>query len=127
MNKPDDPKISLVGAEPVTTDELSHAARFEHLGANRSLIVRRALLSTAMAAAIPLPVMDEYVAGRVRAGLLMKLGNLTSNLSEVPFILRYDFKGGTSGIKIFKTMRGYLGLVAQYFMTAGFKKTRVPA
>jgi hypothetical protein len=47
--------------------------RFTHLGANRSVIVRRSLMATALGAVIPVPVMDEYVAGRVRAGLLMRL------------------------------------------------------
>jgi hypothetical protein len=47
--------------------------RMAYLGAGRGLIVKRSLLATAMGAVIPVPVMDEYVAGRVRAGLLMKL------------------------------------------------------
>jgi hypothetical protein len=45
----------------------------EHLVAHRRLIVRRSLLATAVGGVIPLPVMDEYVAGRVKAGLLLKL------------------------------------------------------
>ena len=35
--------------------------------------MRRALLATAVGGAIPLPVLDDYFAGRVRAGLLIKL------------------------------------------------------
>ncbi len=62
--------LTVVGAEPVAAAD---PARYTHLTRNRGLIVRRSLLSTAMAGLIPLPVMDEYVAGRVRAGLLMKL------------------------------------------------------
>jgi hypothetical protein len=45
----------------------------DHLSANRRFIVRRALLATAVGGAIPLPVMDEYLAGRVKAGMLMRL------------------------------------------------------
>jgi hypothetical protein len=45
----------------------------DHLAANRRFIVRRALLATAVGGAVPLPVMDEYLAGRVKAGMLMKL------------------------------------------------------
>jgi len=45
----------------------------EHLRANRRFIVRRALLATAVGGAVPLPVMDDYLAGRVKAGMLMKL------------------------------------------------------
>ncbi|HVZ71883.1 MAG TPA: hypothetical protein VHJ20_05850 [Polyangia bacterium] len=45
----------------------------DHLLANRRFIVRRALLATAVGGAVPLPVMDEYLAGRVKAGMLMRL------------------------------------------------------
>jgi hypothetical protein len=44
-----------------------------HLSENRRLIVRRSLLATAVGGAIPLPVLDDYFAGRVRAGMLMKI------------------------------------------------------
>ncbi len=44
-----------------------------HLTENRRLIVRRSLLATAVGGAVPLPVLDDYLAGRVRAGMLMKL------------------------------------------------------
>jgi hypothetical protein len=49
------------------------ADNLEHLAANRRLIVRRSLLATAVGGVVPIPVMDEYLAGRVRAGMLMKL------------------------------------------------------
>ena len=49
------------------------AENLGHLTANRRLIIRRSLLATAVAGVIPIPVMDDYVAGRVRAGMLMKL------------------------------------------------------
>ena len=45
----------------------------DHLATNRRLIVRRSLLATAVGGAVPLPVMDEYLAGRVKAGMIMKL------------------------------------------------------
>jgi hypothetical protein len=45
----------------------------DHLAENRQLIVRRALLATAVGGVIPIPVLDDYFAARVRAGLLMKL------------------------------------------------------
>jgi hypothetical protein len=44
-----------------------------HLAENRRLVVRRSLLATAVGGAIPLPVLDDYFAGRVRAGMLMKI------------------------------------------------------
>ena len=44
-----------------------------HLAENRRLIVRRSLLATAVGGAVPLPVLDDYLAGRVRAGMLMKI------------------------------------------------------
>jgi hypothetical protein len=62
----------LVGAEPVTPPD---PARLAHLAQNRSLIVRRSLLATALGGFIPLPVMDDFVAGRVRAGLYVKLAS----------------------------------------------------
>lgn len=46
-----------------------------HLTANRSLIVRRSLLATAVGGVVPLPVMDDYLAGRVRAGMLMRIAD----------------------------------------------------
>jgi hypothetical protein len=49
------------------------AESLDHLIANRRLIVRRSLLAAAVGGIVPLPVMDEYLAGRVRAGMLMKL------------------------------------------------------
>jgi hypothetical protein len=69
---PGDPPVPLqtVVAEPV---EQRDSQRLAHLAQNRGLIVRRALLSTALGGFIPLPVMDDFVAGRVRAGLYIKL------------------------------------------------------
>jgi hypothetical protein len=45
----------------------------DHLAEHRGLIVRRSLLATAVGGVVPLPVMDEYLAGRVKAGMLMKI------------------------------------------------------
>jgi hypothetical protein len=45
----------------------------DHLAANRALIIKRSLLATAVGGVVPLPVMDDYLAGRVRAGMLMKI------------------------------------------------------
>ena len=39
-----------------------------HLADNRRLIVRRSLLATAVGGVIPIPVLDDYFAGRVRGG-----------------------------------------------------------
>ena len=44
-----------------------------HLAENRRLIVRRSLLATAVGGVIPIPVLDDYFAGRVRAGMLAKI------------------------------------------------------
>jgi hypothetical protein len=56
----------------------SHTAkgdpRLDHLAENRRLVVRRALIATAVGGVIPIPVLDDYFAGRVRAGMLMKIG-----------------------------------------------------
>jgi hypothetical protein len=53
--------------------EVRDGKRLHYLGANRGLIVKRSLLATAVGGVIPIPVVDDYVASRVRAGLLMKL------------------------------------------------------
>jgi len=52
---------------------LDAAGRLDHLRPHRRLIVRRSLLATVVGGIVPIPVADDYVAGRVRAGLLMKL------------------------------------------------------
>jgi hypothetical protein len=59
-----------VDAEPV---EARDPKRLSHLGDQRSLIIRRSLLAAGLSGLIPVPVMDEYVASRVRAGLYIKL------------------------------------------------------
>jgi hypothetical protein len=67
------PKLTSVVPERV---EPRDPRQLAHLAANRGIIVKRSLMVTAVGAVIPVPVMDEYVAGRVRAGLLMKLAQL---------------------------------------------------
>jgi hypothetical protein len=69
MSDPDSPPPS-VPAEPV---EARDPARLAHLSELRPLIVRRSLLAAGLSGIIPVPVMDEYVAGRVRAGLYLKI------------------------------------------------------
>lgn len=59
-----------VEAEPI---EAARPEQVAHLAANRGLIIKRSLLSSALGGVIPIPVVDEYVAGRVRAGLFLKL------------------------------------------------------
>jgi hypothetical protein len=66
----DDTPVLHVVAEPVTPERPD---RFAHLSAHRGLIVRRALLIGAIRGFLPLPVVDEQLAVRVRAGLLGKL------------------------------------------------------
>ncbi len=53
-----------MGAPPPSVD---------HLRENRRLIVRRSLLATAVGGTVPIPVLDDYLAGRVKAGMLIKL------------------------------------------------------
>jgi hypothetical protein len=65
----------LTSVEPERV-EARDPRRLAHLSANRGVIVKRSLMVTAIGAVIPVPVMDEYVAGRVRAGLLIKLAQL---------------------------------------------------
>ena len=68
-----------VGSGPGTPELVSVSPsvagpRLDHLAENRKLIVRRALLATVVGGVIPLPVLDDYFAARVRAGMLIKLG-----------------------------------------------------
>lgn len=62
--------VTEVHAEPVTAVEPEQLA---HLALHRGLIVRRALLSSAIRGFLPLPMVDDVLAGRVRAGLYAKL------------------------------------------------------
>ncbi len=48
------------------------------------------------------------------AGFLIRLSYLTPRIDEIPFLLRYDLKGGSSRMRIGPTLRGYLGLVLDY-------------
>jgi hypothetical protein len=65
-----EPPVTHVIAEPVTSHD---ADRLAHLGAHRRLIVRRALLAGAIRGFFPVPIVDDQIAGRVRAGLFGKL------------------------------------------------------
>jgi hypothetical protein len=66
-----DDRPELVPSSPLPARDPGDG--LEHLAENRRLIVRRALLATAVGGVIPIPVLDDYFAARVRAGLLMKL------------------------------------------------------
>lgn len=63
------PEVAAEPVEPRPTDRLAHLAM------HRGLIVRRALLMGAIRGLLPVPVLDERLAGRVRAGLLAKLAS----------------------------------------------------
>jgi hypothetical protein len=71
MSDGERPRLELVSTTPVAAE--TSAGGVEHLAENRRLIVRRALLSTAVGGVIPIPVLDDYFAGRVRAGMLAKI------------------------------------------------------
>jgi len=68
MNR--DNRITEVHAEPVIALD---PEQFAHLALHRGLIVRRALLSSAIRGFLPVPMVDDVLAGRVRAGLYAKL------------------------------------------------------
>lgn len=53
-----------------------HHDPYAHLRENRRLIVHRALLASALRSFLPVPGMDELLAGRVCAGLYIKLASL---------------------------------------------------
>ena len=62
--------VTEVHAEPVVAADPEQLA---HLALHRGLIVRRALLSSAIRGFLPVPMVDDVLAGRVRAGLYAKL------------------------------------------------------
>jgi hypothetical protein len=70
VSAPDDQPAVEVRIEPVAPQDPS---RLSHLAQNRRLIVRRALLASALGGLVPVPIVDDIVSGRVRAGLYMKL------------------------------------------------------
>jgi len=65
-----DNHVTEVHAEPVIPYD---SEKLAYLTLHRGLIVRRALLASAIRGFLPLPVVDEVLASRVRAGLYMKL------------------------------------------------------
>lgn len=69
----DEPDITIVRAEPVLPDD---GQRFAHLRAHRGLIVRRALLASAIRGFFPVPLADDLLCGRIHTGLLQKLASL---------------------------------------------------
>ena len=68
MNRND--RITEVRAEPVIAHD---PEQFAHLAQHRGLIVRRALLSSAIRGFLPVPMVDDVLAARVRAGLYAKV------------------------------------------------------
>jgi hypothetical protein len=72
-DKKDDPPPEMVPATRMGGPGDDKQAGVEHLAENRRLIVRRSLLASAVGGAVPLPVLDDYFAGRVRAGMLLKI------------------------------------------------------
>lgn len=69
----DDSNILVVHAEPVLPDRSDELA---HLTAHRGLIVRRALLASAIRGFLPVPVADDVLCRRIHAGLFQKLASL---------------------------------------------------
>ena len=65
-----DSHVTEVHAEPVVAYDPELLA---HLSLHRALIVRRALLASAIRGFLPLPMVDDLLAGRVRAGLYTKV------------------------------------------------------
>jgi len=48
------------------------------------------------------------------ARFLILAGQEATDIREVPLILRYDLKEGGSGMRIWRTIRGYLGILRDY-------------
>lgn len=67
-----DDDATLVDAEPVVPAEPD---KVTHLAKHRGLIIHRALLAAAIQGFFPLPLVDDNLARRVRAGLFIKLAS----------------------------------------------------
>jgi hypothetical protein len=65
-----DSRVTEVHAEPVIAHDPEQLA---HLALHRGLIVRRALLASAIRGFLPVPMVDDVLARRVRAGLYAKV------------------------------------------------------
>ena len=50
--------------------------------------------------------------------MLVKLNKMGYKFGEIPFILKYYLKEGSSGIQIFKTIKGYLKIIYRHINTA---------
>lgn len=59
----------------------------------------------------------------VMGAMLIRLSNITQHMTEVPLVLRYDLKGGSSGIKLWRTIRGYIELIVKSIRTRRFSRT----
>ena len=61
---------------------------------------------------------DDLICGEGFSGMadmLIKLCALAGGrVGEVPLVLRYDLKEGGSGMRIFRTIRGYLGVIGRH-------------
>lgn len=61
---------------------------------------------------------DDLIKGHgfsAMARLLIKLGDLTDRIREIPVVLRYDLKEGGSHMRIGSTIKGYLGILWEHF------------
>jgi hypothetical protein len=68
--KPEATPAIEVTAERVAPQDPS---RLAHLAQSRGLIIRRALFASTLGGLIPVPIVDDLVSARVRAGLYIKL------------------------------------------------------
>jgi len=108
MNR--DTPITEVLAEPVVAADPEHLA---HLEIHRGLIVRRALMASAIRGFLPVPMVDDLLASRVRAGLYTKLAaGRQVDLPPVSAAILADAKEQGAAIK--------LGLVAAAAVLAKF-------
>jgi hypothetical protein len=65
-------RITQVHAEPVIPHD---SDRLAHLAAHRGLIIKRSLLISAIRGFLPVPMLDDVLAGRLSAGLYQKLAS----------------------------------------------------
>jgi hypothetical protein len=106
----DDHRVTVVHAEPVSPDD---GERLPHLRAHRGLIVRRALLASAIRGFLPVPVADDLLCRRIGAGLFQKLAGLRQvDLPSDSAILLAD--AGSPGTTTSLSFTAVAALVAKF-------------
>ena len=105
-----DSRVTEVHAEPVIAHDPGQLA---HLALHRALIVRRALLASAIRGFLPVPMVDDLLARRVRAGLYTKVAaGRQVDLPPASAAVLAEIKG--QGVAAKLTFTAAAGVIAKF-------------